>query len=308
MKDLTEAIRNDALPTHFLVETTNRCNLDCPFCMVGQQNELLAAHGSSAHSLMKRPQGLMQKETFDVLLENFLRYGAEWIYLHFQGEPLVNKNTPYFAKRLKDAEIQVGIFTNGLAFSDRSRAELADAEIDLLRFSVDGASEETYQQNRRGGKFADVLDSMKKTVKAHQGKSTRLEWQFIAMRNNEHEIEAARTLAKEIGIAFIVKGFRESVPDLVPLDPSLRSKKNQKPCSDVYYQLGIYWNGDVVPCCYDTDGKEILGNLHEQDLLSIWQSPKYKKLRRCIDNVIDRPEDEPELCRNCLRWEHPASA
>jgi hypothetical protein len=37
--------------------------------------------------------------------------------------------------------------------------------------------------------FSRVIESMYKVVSAHRGKKTVVEWQFLAMSNNEHEIE-----------------------------------------------------------------------------------------------------------------------
>ena len=270
--------------------------------MVGMQNELISKHGSASHSLMTRPQGVMSEEVFYVVLDNLKEFGIRKAYLHFQGEPFLNPLTPKFAKILKQNKFEVGIFTNGMAFNDKNIKEVTDAEIDLIRFSIDGASEETYQKNRVGGKFARVYDNLKKVAHAHKGKKTRIEWQFLALRNNEHEIEKAEELARELGIDFFVKGYRVTDPDLAPLNDQYRSRHMKKPCTDIYHQIGVYWNGDIVPCCYDVDGKEIMGNLHENSLADIWNSDKYRSFRKKVGNFRKAPDDEPYICRNCLRW------
>jgi radical SAM protein with 4Fe4S-binding SPASM domain len=289
-------------PTQVILETTNACNLNCPFCMVGVQNELTSKYGNAAHNLMTRPLGFMTEETFNIVHRELKKFGIKKIYLHFQGEPLLNKLTPQFAMALKKDGFEVGIFTNGQAFNDKNIEELARAEIDLIRFSVDGASEETYQQNRVGGKFEKVYENMKKVADAHKGKKTRIEWQFLVLKNNENEVETARRMAKEIGVHFFTKGFRESVPEFATENPNYRAKYHKKPCKDIYHQLGIYWNGDVVPCCYDVDGKEIMGNLLEQSLKDIWNSERYRNFRKMVDNFKKSPEGEPEICKSCLRW------
>ncbi len=289
-------------PRQVVIETTNRCNLNCPYCMVGMQNELVSKYGLASHSLMSRPRGVMGEEVFYVVLDNLKKFGIRKVYLHFQGEPFLNPLTPKFAKILKQNKFEVGIFTNGMVFSGTSIREIADAEIDLIRFSVDGASEETYQKNRVGGKFVTVLENMKKVVAAHKNKKTRIEWQFLALKNNEHEIEKARQMAKEIGVYFFVKGFRQTDLEMVPDNPKYRAQFHKKPCTDVYHQLGIYWNGDVVPCCYDVDAKEVMGNLMRRDLVSIWNSGKYKDFRKRVDKFKSDPLAEPSICKNCLRW------
>jgi radical SAM protein with 4Fe4S-binding SPASM domain len=270
--------------------------------MVGMQNELTAKFGNAAHSLMTRPFGFMSSETFNIIHKELKKFGIKKVYLHFQGEPFLNKLTPQFANELKKDGFEVGIFTNGQAFNDENIAELAKAENDLIRFSVDGASEETYQQNRVGGRFDQVYENMKKVAFAHRGKKTRIEWQFLVLKNNEHEVEIAKNMAEEIRVHFFTKGYRESVPELIAENLDYRAKYHKKPCKDIYHQIGIYWNGDVVPCCYDVDGSEIMGNLNENDLLSIWNSEKYCAFRERIDNFLRSSDNEPLICRNCLRW------
>lgn len=305
-KKLTILLKRDVLhqqsrPTQVIIETTNRCNLNCPFCLVGMQNDLAQKHGNVAHDLLSRDMGAMSPETFARTKEQILEFGIRKAYLHFQGEPFLNKHTPEFAKELMAENLEVGIFTNGQAFNDEMIRRIAEAEITLIRFSVDGASEESYQQNRVGGKFSTVLENMKKVAKAHEGLKTRIEWQFLPLRNNEHEVEQARALAEEIGVYFFTKGFRESVSDLAPTNPEYRCGMRKKPCTDINKQLGIYWNGDVVPCCYDVDGKEVMGNLHSSSLEDIWTSEKYVAFRNRVDNHTTM--DEPEICVSCLRWE-----
>lgn len=290
-------------PTQVILETTNSCNLNCPYCMVGMQNDLTAKHGNTAHNLMTRPIGFMTEETFQLVRKELNKFGIRKVYLHFQGEPFLNKLTPRFARVLKEDGLEVGVFTNGQAFNENNIGELAKAKVDLIRFSVDGASEETYQQNRVGGKFQKVYDNMKKMTDAHKGAATRIEWQFLAMRNNEHEIEKAKLMAKELGVHIFVKGFRVTDPELVPKGDQYKCRCYPKPCTDIYHQIGIYWNGDIVPCCYDVDGKEIMGNLHESGLSNIWNGNKYRNFRKRADMFLKAPDAEPDICKSCLRWE-----
>ena len=300
-RKLREKIRRK--PTQAVLETTNACNLNCPFCMVGMQNERTAKSGTAAHSLMTRPSGFMSSETFNIIHKELKKFGIRKVYLHFQGEPFLNKQTPQFANELKKDSFEVGIFTNGQVFNDENIEELVMAEIDLIRFSVDGASEEVYQQNRVGGRFDKVYENMKKVAFAHRGKKTRIEWQFLVLKNNEHEVETAKRLAHEIRVQFFTKGYRESVPELAPQNPDYRATYHKKPCKDIYHQIGIYWNGDVVPCCYDVDGSMIMGNLCDENLSNIWNNEKYRDFRERVKNCLKFTNNEPQICRNCLRWQ-----
>ena len=116
-------------------------------------------------------------------------------------------------------------------------------------------------------------------IKREENSGISVMWQFIAMRNNEHQIELAEKMAKQIGIDFFVKTFAESVPDLVPSRPEYRRELNIKPCLDIYRNMFCYWNGDVVPCCFDQQGKEVMGNLVENTIEEIWNGSKMSNLR-----------------------------
>jgi radical SAM protein with 4Fe4S-binding SPASM domain len=132
----------------------------------------------------------------------------------------------------------------------------------------------------------------------------RLEWQMIGMRNNEHEIPMAQKMASDMGIHFFVKSFAVTDPKAVPLNKQYQRKLHLKPCMDVYRALFVYYTGEVVPCCYDLDGKAIVGNLTNQSLREVWDSETFVDLRRRIDNAAHKPDEEPALCKSCLKWGH----
>ncbi len=56
--------------------------------------------------------------------------------------------------------------------------------------------------------------------------------------------------------------------------PAIRAK-----CNALHSQLGILWNGDVVPCCVDFDGNIVLGNVTEKSLMEIINSNYYNMLK-----------------------------
>jgi radical SAM protein with 4Fe4S-binding SPASM domain len=50
-------------------------------------------------------------------------------------------------------------------------------------------------------------------------------------------------------------------------------------CDGLRKQLGILWNGDVVPCCGDFEGNIVLGNCGKTGLAGILQSEYSRKMR-----------------------------
>lgn len=287
-------------PKMLSVEPTNKCNLSCPFCLVGLQNQL----ESTEHNLLPRSFGSMDFGLYERIVRDAAEFGIEKMQLHFQGESLLHKRFSDMVGLAKQYGMLTQVFTNGLLLTEEYMDRIIQSGLDNMRFSVDGASKETYEQNRVGGNFDQVLQNMKLMVEHARGTGTRVEWQFIVMHNNEHELHKAQQMAKEIGIPFIAKTFAESVPELVPRNPKYQRNLQPKPCTDIYRAIAVFWNGDVVPCCYDLEGKEIMGNSKEQTLSQIWNNPKYIAFRCRVDNAPRERDGEPELCKSCLKWGH----
>src|SRR6185503_16502798 len=153
--------------------------------------------------------------------------------LHFQGEPLLHVGIADMVRMAKVRGMTTQMFTNGLPLTEKIADRLLDAGLDALRFSVDGVSEEVYQKNRVGGQFHRVEKNMRMMVNKARARRApiKLEWQIIAMRNNEHEIETARAMAADMGIDFFVKTFAVTTPDAVPLDARYQRRLHLKPCS-----------------------------------------------------------------------------
>ncbi|MSR78242.1 MAG: radical SAM protein [Candidatus Omnitrophica bacterium] len=293
-------------PKTLSIETTNRCNLDCPFCLVGMQGEL----ESVAHSELPRPWGGMSLVLFEKIARDAKAFGIHRMQLHFQGEPLMHKQFVDFIRISKKHGLNTQVFTNGLLLNPELSREIIRAGLDSIRFSVDGATQEVYALNRVGGQFDLVYKNMADMVRIAKEEKSSMElcWQLIAMRNNEHEIDLARKMAQKIGIPYTVKTFAESIPGSAPSSPKYRRQLQVKPCKDIYRAIFVYWTGEVVPCCYDLAGKEVMGNLETQTLEEIWNSSKYTDFRKHLEEVREHPENEPALCKSCLKWTSPSHA
>ena len=66
-------------------------------------------------------------------------------------------------------------------------------------------------------------------------------------------------------------------------------------CYGLRDQIGILCDGTVVPCCLDHNGDIPLGNLFEQELREILESPR---ARAVYEGFSGRKVVEP-LCKRC---------
>ena len=67
-------------------------------------------------------------------------------------------------------------------------------------------------------------------------------------------------------------------------------------CNTLQEQFGILWNGDVVLCCADYDGKTAMGNALETPLRSILEGDRCGEIRA----GFDRLRVVHDHCRTCL--------
>jgi len=226
------------------------------------------------------------------------------IQLHFQGDPLLNKRLVDIIILGRTAGMWMQFFTNGLLMTEDLMDQLIESEVDLVRFSIDGNSQETYELNRVGGDFDKVIQILGNFAeKARQRDSqVKIQWSYIVMRNNEHEVLDAVKHAKELGVEFIPKVLNTTDTSLIPDDPTWHRQFKLKPCTQIYQMTNILWNGDVVPCCYDVEAWHVLGNIQEATLTEIWNSTKYKDFRRGVALAKEDPGNEPEICKTCPMW------
>jgi radical SAM protein with 4Fe4S-binding SPASM domain len=78
-----------------------------------------------------------------------------------------------------------------------------------------------------------------------------------------------------------------------------------KPCTFLWYSLTVLWDGRVLPCPQDTDGKLALGNVNDASLASIWEGDSLRRLREKM-----KSGDWQDLvpCKTCDRIFRPTKA
>ena len=72
-------------------------------------------------------------------------------------------------------------------------------------------------------------------------------------------------------------------------------------CNWIYLSTVILCNGDIVPCCRDTKGDFIMGNIFKEDFKDVWNGPKYLKFRK----QVATQQKELSICQLCEGFELP---
>jgi MoaA/NifB/PqqE/SkfB family radical SAM enzyme len=276
------------LPVSISFEPTTSCNLRCPECPSGLR-------------AFTRPTGMLQKnffkETIDQLHKQLL-----YLVFYFQGEPYLNPDFLDMVKYASSKKIYTATSTNAHYLNDDNARRTIESGLDRLIISIDGTTQDVYQQYRVGGKLAKVLEGTKNVVKwkkEMKSKTPFIVFQFLVVKPNEHQIEDVKKLAKEMGVDDVwfktaqVYDFENDPNKLIPtLDKYSRYKKTSNGyqfkgklanhCWRLWHDPVITWDGLVAPCCFDKDAQHQLGDLKERSFKEIWKNGEYKKFRTAI--------------------------
>jgi radical SAM protein with 4Fe4S-binding SPASM domain len=277
----------DALPACVVIESTNRCNLDCVMC---------------PRSTMTRRIGAMDTALFRRVIDQ-LAGGTEFIYLHFFGEPLLNQRIFELIDYASGKGVTVAMSTNATLLDEPASEALLASRLGLLILSVDSLERTTYESIRRGGDFDRVLANVHRFIERFaRDSATSLSVAVQMIRMTTNADEAAR-FASSFG------GIPGMYPVLKPLDDyagqyfgaealgAPRCKgTGAHVCSEPWKTMVIGHDGTVVPCHNDYDYKCVLGDLNEQSVEDVWNGEAMRAFRRMH---VEGGRAKSPLCSGC---------
>ena len=297
----TNESRLKGMPFALSIEPTTACNLGCPECPSGLKQ-------------FSRPTGNLKKSVNKKIIDELAPY-LSYINFYFQGEPFIHPNFLEMVGYAVSKNIYTATSTNAHFLNNNMAEKTVKSGLDRLIISIDGTTQQVYEQYRVNGKLGKVLEGTKNIVawkKKLKSKTPYVIFQFLVVRPNEHQIEDAKQLAKDLGVDEIkfktaqVYDFENGNP-LIPQNEYYSRYKKQKDgtykikngllnhCWRMWSSAVITWDGSVVPCCFDKDAKHQLGNMAFQSFGSVWKSEKYNGFRKLV--LKDR--NSIDICQNC---------
>lgn len=177
-------------PRALYLESYAGCNLECPGC------NRPGIEGSRESLALDFP-------TFQKVIDQ-LAPDLAYLEFHLGGENYMHKQASQMVRYCRDQNPRCVILssTNGHFFHTDERArEAIESGIDCLIFSIDGATQESYQKYRVNGRLDRVLEGLSRVarMKRELGRTSPLVvWRYILFEwNDSHEeMQRARELAK----------------------------------------------------------------------------------------------------------------
>lgn len=295
----SEKIHSHTYPVFISLETAAVCNLNCPECAVGQ------------HRFKRRP--FMDIKTFYKIVDEVANQTLK-ILLYFQGEPLLHPHIIDMIQYANNKHLYTYLSTNAQTLDKNMSEQIVKSRLRHIVISIDGTTQQSYEQYRVGGSLEKALFAIKylqEAKKTHHTIFPKIEVQFVVFKHNENEIGAIKTMGKQWGADVVTiksaqiynyKQKSESIPSkkkysrYVFKDGEWQLKRTVKNhCFRSWAGVVINSEGDVLPCCFDKLSQFVLGNVQNSSIKAIFHNQKAKEFRKQIR--INRKHIE--MCTNC---------
>ncbi len=289
------------VPISLTIEPTTSCNLRCPECPSGKRE-------------FTRPTGMLQNDFFKNTIDELQREIAYLIF-YFQGEPFLNPKFLEMVKYASSKNIYTATSTNAHYLNDVNARKTIESGLDRLIISIDGTTQDTYEQYRIGGDLKKVIEGAENIIKWKRelkSKTPHVIFQFLVVKPNQHQINDVEKLAKEIGVDEVrfktaqIYDYENGNPLIPTIEKYARYKKQSDGtytiknkmvdhCWKLWHSSVITWDGLVVPCCFDKDATHQLGDLKNTSFKQLWKGDKYNNFR----SAVLRSRSEIDICKNC---------
>ncbi len=254
--------------------------MDCSFC-----------HGHS-----RIPKKMTSEEL--VLILNKLKGYTNHLCLHLMGEPLTHPDLPEFITLAKKHGYKPMITTNGTLLRER-QSEIISAHPHKVSVSVHSFEDDDDKKQKEY--LRDVTDFAREASKSGIIVILRL-WN-IGYDNgkNDKTLEYLKSEFSEEwgddnrGYKIREKLYLEWGDRFEWPDADANDNGGEISCRGMRDHFGILSDGTVVPCCLDSDGIISLGNIFDDDIGEILNSPRATAIKKGFEC---RHASE-ELCRRC---------
>lgn len=279
-------------PLKLTVEAAGACNLRCPACFTGAGE-------------VGRRRSSMPLDLFERLMAELGPYLLQ-VELCSWGEPLLCTHLPDLVAAASRRGVSTSLATNLSVPFDAGRAEaLVGAGLQVLGASIDGATQPVYERYRVGGDLERVLRNCRlvQEAKARLGSaSPRLVWCFHVFPHNEQEVEAARAMARELGMEFAATRGWLAGPewDVTGRWPTFASTRPMR-CGSLWHHAVVLNDGGVATCggafFRADDVGQVAGSFRQ-----VWNGEPMRRARGLYRARAGRPS----ICLDCpatVNWE-----
>jgi len=301
-----EAVYCDYGPQVIEFEPANECSGSCFNC---------------PHSSMQRAVTRMSSKTFNRLFEDYSAGDdVRWL-ISGMGEPLLHPDIADMLTRL--GNFQVTLHTSLQTLPDNP--DFPWNALDHLRISTDALSREGFDLVRPGCNWENIekfLTFARELKKAMPDKFPEIGISMLRHKYTENQQLAFLKYWKQVTSPVFRENFFRWPFDMPPepvqwyqilgeaeyCRPGSRTSKvdftpvKRRPCRHALLSATVLSDGSVTICPFDYEGRHASGNLNNQSLRDIWNSPAAREFRQ---RHLQLQFNGVQPCTECRDWYHP---
>ncbi|MBN2843704.1 MAG: SPASM domain-containing protein [Sedimentisphaerales bacterium] len=246
-------------------------------------------------------RGEMSLAAFGSIIDQCRGYDDVCLTIGGFGEPLAHRDITAMVKAARQGGIfGINIETDGLLLTEKMTDELLEAGVDIVSVWVDAWSQETYDKVKpAGGNLAQVTANIEHFISRSVGTGsivvpclTKTALTLADMEDFYDQWRRKRTVS-------VISGHNSYCGSIADENVMNMAPPARHICRQLRNNALILADGNMVLCCEDHAGKIITGNVQENDITTLWQSPVLHQIRaeQAAGNYNNN-----DLCRNCQHW------
>ena len=267
-------------PLEVRIENTNLCNAVCTICPREQ---------------LTRAKGTMDYEFFCKIVDQLAEGGTKELHLQGYGEPFLDRDIIDKIRYAKGKGIPFTFMvTNASLLTEEVIRELLESGLDKLKISFYGLNKKDYESIHRGLSFEEVRGNVERLLQIKKSlgrKSPIISVKYIGSVGGFLRFFLQWGFKTRVSYARLHNygyGRRFNKP---------RTDRRDRRCPIVNSSImQVLWDGKVVPCCYDFDGKVVLGDLRRESVRDVWNGGAYQRFREIHRK---REYQKIPICFNC---------
>ena len=243
------------------IETTSKCNAKCIMC---------------PREKMTRPLVTMPTGHFKYLASQGHALGVQTVSLFGHGEPLLDNELSDKIRYCSEAQFDTFITSNASLLSPDSSYELLEAGLSHIRFSAHGFGD-NYNKVHSGLSWLRFLENVGEFLRVRNELDSDCAVSVSVIPMHGEDVETIRRFWEPL-VDFLEVWKPHNWAD----GREYRSKtvKRKKTCGRPESgPIQIQADGLVIVCCWDYDGKMVVGDTNKNTLEEILQSEAFDEIR-----------------------------
>jgi radical SAM protein with 4Fe4S-binding SPASM domain len=293
-----EYLREDPpLPKSVKIELCSDCNFACSYCAFTTRTE--------------KPQREMDFELFKKIANELKECKIPEVGLFYIGESMLSMNLLFEALSYLKDEMKIPyvfLTSNGSLATPHNTKRLMKRGLDSIKWSVNFSDIKQFSSMTKikdqvktdfpGGytfmdtatkTFEQILKNIQKAWELREENNYPTRLYASSIHYNDEQVEKMQPLLNQFILPYVDEHYWLPLLNEVPQFGNKKTPGNSGiyykavdpiPCWTIFTAGHILSDGRFTACCHDAIGKWVMGDLKTQSLKEIWNSQKFKELRK----------------------------